>query len=112
MGEGVTRMRDRRTSPRIPVGLPVVEIDEETTYFQYATDLSDGGMFLQGTAPHPVGSEITVLFKLPGSTDISRVPAIVVGNTDGARRGTHLKFLDHDESDARARVRDYVSRQG
>lgn len=103
---------DRRTDPRVTVGMHVVEIDEEATYFQYATDLSRGGMFLFGTAPREIGHKVMVLFKLPGSEQINRVPAEVVGNTDGERRGTHLKFTDRPDSSARDRVRAYVERHG
>lgn len=101
---------ERREFPRVPVGIHVVEIDEDATYFQYATDLSGGGMFLFGTAPREVGHQVTVLFKLPGEDAINRIPAEVVGNADGERRGTHIKFVDRDDSNIRERVRAYVDR--
>ena len=89
---------DRRRQPRVKVDMRVVELDGNATYFQYASDLSVGGMFLHGTAPHDVGNQVTVVFKLPGQELVNLVPAEVVGNTGGAHRGTHLKFIDGDDS--------------
>ncbi|HUH03039.1 MAG TPA: PilZ domain-containing protein [Kofleriaceae bacterium] len=103
---------ERRCEPRIPVGLPVVEIDQETTYFQYATDLSAGGLFLRGTAPHQIGSQVTILLMLPGDKAPTRVPAEVVGNRDGLGRGTHIKFVAPSESEALERVRAFVRARG
>ena len=100
---------ERRTEPRVDVDLHVVELDEHTTYFQYATDLSAGGMFLFGTGPHTVGSQVTLLFKLPGDQSMTRLPAEVVGNTElPGKRGTHIRFVGNDSSEERTRVRAFV----
>lgn len=104
---------ERRNEPRVDVDLHVVEVDEHTTYFQYATDLSAGGMFLFGTGPHTVGSQVTLLFKLPGDPAMTRLPAEVVGNTElPGKRGTHIRFVGSDESEDRARVRAFVRSRG
>ncbi len=105
--------QERRTEARVEIGLHVVEVDEHTTYFQYATDLSAGGMFLFGTGPHTVGSQVTLLFKLPGDEALTRLPAEIVGNTElPGKRGTHIRFVGNETSEDRSRVRAFVRTRG
>ena len=49
---------ERREHRRLPVKLWVDEIHESNTYFQRAANLSVGGMFLEGTIPHPAGTVV------------------------------------------------------
>jgi len=101
---------DRRIEKRLRLGLHVVEVDGADKYFQYATNVSAGGLFLTGTLPNQPGSHVTLLFKLPGESTPLALPAEVVGNKDGEDRGTHFKFTDSQDSDARIFIRDYVDR--
>ena len=50
--------RERRASPRVDVRLEVVETHEDSTYFQRTANLSVGGLFLEGTMPHPPGTKV------------------------------------------------------
>ncbi len=99
---------DRRTEKRLRLGLHVVEVDGQDKYFQYATNVSAGGMFLSGTLPNQPGTQVTLIFKLPGEASPMALPAEVVGNTTGNERGTHFRFLDSDDSIARLHIRQYV----
>lgn len=93
------------------MGLHVVEVDGEDKYFQYATNLSAGGIFLSGTLPNPPGTLVTLVFKLPGETTPLAMPAVVVGNSDGDSRGTHFRFVDDDGSEARGQIRKFVEQR-
>jgi hypothetical protein len=99
---------ERRREPRIPIGLRVVEISGATTYFQYATNLSAGGLYLDGTLAHPPGTRVTLLLMLPGDSLPTSVPAEVVGPGPGAR-GVHLAFVDEPDSRLRRRLRELVA---
>lgn len=105
-----TNSMDRRTEKRVSVGLPVVELEGEDRYFQYATNVSAGGMFLMGPLPTQPGTQVTLVFKLPGDATTLAVPAEVVGNRAGDERGTHFRFIDAADSEARTHIRDYVAR--
>lgn len=100
---------DRRGARRVPVSLKVVEVDGTTTYFQYATNLSAGGLFLDGTLGAEPGTEVTLIFVPPGMHEPVQVPARVVRYREGERSGAHLQFLDPEDSLLREHLRSYVS---
>lgn len=85
-----------------------MEVQGTTTYFRYATNVSVGGMFLEGTVPYEVGSRVTLIFIAPGDSQPTRVEAEVVGGGEGDVRGMRLRFLDDEDSDLRIRLRAYV----
>jgi hypothetical protein len=99
---------DRRAHQRIPVELRVVEMDGEAAYFRYATNISAGGLFIEGPLPASVGTRLTLVFIVPGDTEPTSVECEVVGSTGGDRRGNHLRFLVPDDAEIRDRVRAYV----
>lgn len=105
-----TKIEDRRSEKRLRLGLHVVEVEGRDKYFQYATNLSAGGMFLSGTLPSSLGTQVTLIFRLPGDNSPVALPAEVVGNKSGNDRGTHFKFVDPDDSAARGHIRAYVDR--
>jgi Tfp pilus assembly protein PilZ len=102
---------DRRLHPRLPVELKVVELDGTTTYFRYATNVSVGGLFLEGPSPYPTGTQVTLIFIPPKSTEPMRVDGEIVAGQAGESRGMHVKFLDDEDSDLRIKLRAFV-RQG
>jgi Tfp pilus assembly protein PilZ len=99
---------DRRSHPRLPLELRVVEMDSGAAYFRYATNISPGGLFIEGPAPYPIGTQLTLVFIAPGDDEPTSVLCEVVGTTDGPHRGNHIKFLDPEDSDLRQRMRTYV----
>jgi Tfp pilus assembly protein PilZ len=99
---------ERRRYPRIRAGISVVEIAGDTAYFQYASNLSEGGVFLERTLSHEIGTRVALLFKVPDQSDPISVEAEVVGAAaDGA--GMRLRFVDLDDHpDVLARVRSLI----
>ena len=70
---------NRRTVARSEVELWVDEIDDDgAVYYQRATNLSLGGLFLDRTLPHPAGTRMTLCLTLPDDRDALRVEAEVV----------------------------------
>src|SRR5262245_3123460 len=99
---------ERRCLPRIGIGLRVVEIDGEVSYFQYASNLSENGMFLAGCLPRELGAHVLLTFIVPGTGVRVVVAAEVVGNQTGPR-GTSFRFIDDADSPVRELLRDFIS---
>lgn len=88
----------------------VEESSEGGLYFQRAANLSEGGIFLERTIPHPVGTRVTLEFTLPGDAEPIRVHAeIVNAATVESEPGMGLRFVDVPPALAE-RIRGYVAR--
>ena len=87
---------ERRRHPRVASGFSVVELTGQTTYFQYATNLSEGGLFLERTLPHPPGTRVALLFKVPHQREPIAVEAEVLGGSSEGQ-GMRLRFVDLDQ---------------
>ena len=96
---------DRRTSSRVRVDIPVEERTAGALYFHRAADLSDGGLYLAGTLPHPPGTEIELSLELS-----SDEPLQLRGRVAGGRRdvGMGVRFVDVSE-EARAQIAAYLA---
>ena len=95
---------DRRTSSRVRVDIPVEEHTAGALYFHRAADLSDDGIYLAGTLPHPPGTEIELDLSLVGA------PLRLRGRVAGGRRtlGMGVRFVDVS-ADARLQLSEYLA---
>jgi uncharacterized protein (TIGR02266 family) len=101
---------ERRQGNRVPVQIWVEEATDRELYFQRSANLSAGGIYLENTIPHPVGTRVTLRFALPGDSQKFEVRAEVVGAIAGEEEmGMGLKFLDLSDSEAE-RIRQYIAR--
>jgi hypothetical protein len=105
---GELQVPERRRHARVPVGLRVVEVDGDVQYFQYATNLSEGGMFLEGSATREPGAKLTLAFIPPGTSSAAVVQAEVVGNLVAPRCGIQLRLLLEEDAAVRVWLREYV----
>jgi uncharacterized protein (TIGR02266 family) len=102
-------MSERRQVPRVPVQIWVEEATERELYFQRSANLSEGGIYLENTIPHPIGTRVTLKFALPGSKDQMKVQAEVVGAVAGEdEMGMGLKFLDLEVGHVQ-KIRQYIA---
>ena len=86
---------ERRLAPRVGVQIWVEEATEHELYFQRSADLSTGGIYLENTIPHPLGTVVNLRFALPGSQEKLETRAEVVGAIAGDKEmGMSLKFID------------------
>src|SRR5262245_26683022 len=103
-------MSERRQGPRVPVQIWVEEATERELYFQRSANLSAGGIYLENTIPHPLGTRVTLRFNIPGDAEKVEVHAEVVGAVAGDEEfGMGLKFLDLTDTHAE-RIRQYIAR--
>jgi hypothetical protein len=76
----------RRCAARYPVQLPVVASATGAGRIEATiTDLSVGGMALESEQTLQPGAQVSLGFRLPGTTDMIHISGKVV-NTDGKRR--------------------------
>ena len=104
---------ERRNAVRVPVEMWVEESSERELYFQRSANLSIGGMFLENTVPHPVGTVINIRFTLPGDTVRIETKAQIVNaadSTDGGL-GMGLKFVELEPGVAE-RIRTFIANHG
>jgi uncharacterized protein (TIGR02266 family) len=90
---------ERRTSQRLPVQLHVIETHEDSTYFQRTANLSSGGLYLEGTMPHPPGTRVRLRFALPGDEAMIEVTAEIMPAGKDAELGMGVRFLDLSPKD-------------
>jgi uncharacterized protein (TIGR02266 family) len=101
--------KERRTQLRVPVQLWVEESHETARYFQHCSNLSEGGIFIEKTIPHPIGTFVDIEFTLPGDEAPIRVRAeIVSALEDEEALGMGMKFVDL-ASDAAGRIRRFIA---
>lgn len=101
-------MGERRLHPRVRVQLWMEELFGTEVYFRRTGNLSVGGAYFDRAIPHPVGTEVTLKFNLPGGGDMLVARAAVVNahdNVDGL--GMSVKFLEI-EGNGRQRLQDYI----
>ena len=99
---------DRRRSDRIPIEMWVEQSRDRELYFQRSANLSAGGLFLENTIPHPVGTRITLQFTLPGDVEPLKVHGEIVSAASQSELGMGVKFVDV-EADVQARIDEFIA---
>ncbi len=84
------------------IELGVEERTGEALYFQRASNLSMGGVYLEGTLPHPPGTRVALALRLPGRITPMRVEGEVVARAPG-EIGMAIRFGELGD-DARAEL--------
>jgi len=87
----------------------VEEQADNASYFQHSGNVSSGGLFLENSVPHPVGTRMRIRFTLPGESGEISTAAEIVKIEIAPVLGMHLKFIDIS-ADAQARIERYIAR--
>jgi len=80
---GVAEAGDRRRAERAEL---IVRVDYSTIdeiFSEFTRDINEGGLFIETENPRPIGTEVSMLFNLPGSADSIRTVGTVVRTTAG-----------------------------
>jgi uncharacterized protein (TIGR02266 family) len=88
----------------------VEEAHEQAVYFQHSANLSAGGIFLDRTVPHPIGTRVQLQFTLPGDSTPLRVQAEIVNMSEG-ELGMGMRFVD-PPADLAARIGRFIDEHG
>jgi len=101
---------DRRRSARTEF---VVRVDYSTVdqlFSDFATNINEGGLFVETDRPHPVDTEVSLHFRIPGDGEPIRVHGKVVwtrGSGRGEPPGMGIEFGELDPP-SRRRVDELV----
>lgn len=77
---------DRRQHPRKDIDIEIVYSSLDTFFYDYAVNISRGGMFIRTENPLHVGSNIKLRFSLPDSDRLIETRGKVVHTVSGKRR--------------------------
>jgi type IV pilus assembly protein PilZ len=103
---------DRRKSERANLVVRVVYRTVDELFSEFARNINEGGLFVETETPHPVGTEVSLQFKIPGSDEPLHVVGRVAHKTSGGQGeppGIGIVFDDLD-SQARQRINQLVRR--
>jgi len=100
---------ERRTSQRLPVQLHVIETHEDSVYFQRTANLSAGGLYLEGTMPHPPGTRVRLRFALPNDETPIEVTGEIMPPGKDKELGMGVRFIDLKPED-RERIDRFIEK--
>lgn len=101
---------DRRKSPRADV---LVRVDYQTVdelFSDFASNINEGGLFVETEKPPAVGTEVSLQFRIPGSEEPVVSSGRVVRTARGGRgqpAGMGIEF-DGLDAESRRRINDLV----
>ena len=102
---------DRRKSPRTEAVIPVDYSTVDAFFSEFTTNINEGGMFVGTDQPHPIDTEVTLQFRLPGREAPCSVKGRVVWvreQADGeGPRGMGIEFETLDD-ETRTRINELV----
>ncbi len=106
---------ERRASPRAEIVVRVNYQSVDSLFSEFARNINDGGIFVETDAPQPIGTNVELEFKLPGSDR----PIEVVGNVVRSVRadqvdpdgiaGMAIEFENLD-ADARQQINEIIQK--
>jgi DNA-binding response OmpR family regulator len=93
-----TMLQNRRRAARVPVDIPVVARIAELGEIQARiSDLSVGGLALQGSQALPVNGEVLTQFSLPGTAGMIHAAGRIVNANDTGRAGVRFSFVPEED---------------
>lgn len=102
MKSAKARLRDQRKEARVPIQLKVdVESPNDHYLFEYSSNLSQNGIFIQSSEPLSPGTAVTMQFSLPDKTLIRTRGEVIWSNNDADddEPGMGIKFIGLSEAD-------------
>jgi len=99
--------KERRSNERLPVQLKVEYQSAESFISEYTMNISRGGMFISTRTPLNIGTQIELVFHIPGREIPFRILGEVAWITPYDRKsnlipGMGIKFKKMDENDRKA----------
>ena len=94
------RAFDKRQGLRIPIQLKVnIESTNDHYLFEYSSNLSQNGIFIQTHEPLEPGTQVNIQFTLPDENCIRTRGEVIWVNEDEDDSGMGVKFLGLNEND-------------
>ncbi len=96
---------DRRKSERADLVVRVAYHTVDELFSEFARNINEGGLFVETETPHPVGTEVSLQFKIPGSDEPLQVMGRVARTTGGGSGESPGIGIEFDDLDGQARQR-------
>ena len=81
-----TEDEDRRRTQRTDITVRIDYATVDEMFSEFTRDINEGGLFIETEKPHQPGTEVSMQFRLPGSTavlhTIGRVVRVSTGDVD------------------------------
>lgn len=93
---------ERRKTPREELVVRVEYRTIDELFSDFASNINEGGIFIETRTPSPLGTRILLQFGLPGSDEPVSVHGTVVhlkGGADAEPSGMGIEFADLDARD-------------
>ena len=106
-------MKEKRRFPRVLVRALVDYESPGTFLYDYSTDLSEGGLFIETQKPLSQGTTLTLRFTLPNVDRVFQIQGRVAWLNEGSKpagklpSGMGIEFMDMDAAD-RKTLQTYV----
>jgi CheY-like chemotaxis protein len=93
-----TMLQQRRRSARVSVDIPVLARVSELGAFQARiSDLSVTGVAIHFGEPMPLGHDVSLAVKLPGTESLIRMTGTIVNVNSGGRAGVRLSLVPDED---------------
>jgi type IV pilus assembly protein PilZ len=113
-GAMAKQSQNQRRATRLHHEIPVAYRTVGSFLTDWATNISQGGLFINTRKPLPVGSEVKIIIQLPGTNvpidingKVTRIEA--VGNKTNAAPGMAVEFTELDRA-KREKIESLVQR--
>ena len=102
---------ERRRYIRQPARIPVDYSSVDAFFTEFASDINEGGVFVQTESPSEPGEMVALEFRLPGVDEpleiVGRVAWVADGKAEGSSPGMGIEF-HHLTSEVRDRINQVV----
>jgi uncharacterized protein (TIGR02266 family) len=91
---------ERRINKRCRLDIWIEQQTEKgELYFQHATNLSSGGLFVSRTVPLIPGTRVKLTFKLPGTAKTIKAVGEILAHHEDDGLGMGIRFVQIEEDD-------------
>ena len=96
---------DRRKTDRADLVVRVAYHTVDELFSEFARNINEGGLFVETETPRPVGTEVSLQFKIPGSDEPLHVVGRVAHTSNGGQGEPPGIGIEFDDLDGQARQR-------
>ena len=102
------RLGQRRQDGRVPLELWMEEVVGEEVYFRRTGNVGIGGVYFDNAITHEKGTEVTLIFTLPGDREMVVARGTVINKaTKQNPLGMRVRFIK-TEGNGKARIRTFI----
>ncbi len=101
--DGSASSAERRRTDRAGVTVRIDYATVDEMFSEFTRDINEGGLFIETEKPHQPGTEVSMQFHLPGSSETLQTVGRVVRVSNGSESGPPGMGIEFDELTAEDR---------